>query len=872
MSDPSESTRWSMVERLFSAAQELPVEDRPGFVEKECDGDPELRAELLALLESSEASEEYLLDLAARAGAHSRRRDELGRLAGKRLGAWRLVELIGRGGMGIVYLTERDDDQFRMTAALKILPLGMSSEAQRRKFLSERQILARLNHPNIARILDGGVTEDATPFYVMEFVEGTPIDAYCDQHRLSVDERIELFEGVCRAVEHAHSNLIVHQDLKPGNILVTGEGEVKLLDFGIARILEGDQVDRGDPTGLPGRAMTLSYASPEQVRGEPVSTATDVYSLGLILYELLAGRHPYRHEITGPGQGIAVITDTIPRPPSGVATDPTSAGDVPGSVDPPPEALAARRGTTPPRLKRALAGDLDTIILMALRKEPERRYASVSDFLADLRNARLKRPVGARPDSLSYRASRFLLRNRVAASMSAVALVLLLGLVVISVRSAAKERTQSELVRREASRAEAVTDFLVGLFEFTEAPDGLADTIRARTLVDRGATRILESLDDQPETKTQILGALAQVYGHLGLHDKEVALLEQGVEILRAGSPPDPRELAAYIRRLAGAHAAGRDYPKADSLFPEALELFRRNPPEPRALAGLLLGYAANDAALGKIESALAMNAEATVIFQEEAGDEALATLRSLSDRGMIFRAAEEPDSAAALYEKILPTLRRKGDSGRYLLSTTLNNLGYLRRTQGDLPQANALYREALPIERELKLPVRFLTILSNIASVEESLGNIEEVERLLLERVEFARDTWPGGHWRVGGAEGSLAQFYLTFNRPGEALPYARNQLESFRVQIAEEHAWTTEARVVLGLCLLELDRFQEAEPYFLRAYDAFVTSGGMEHPQTQQLVGRIVTMYRRWGRSEEEARFRRFLLPPEEGGGGSG
>lgn len=864
MSDASESDRWALVERLFGRALDLPSHRRIDFVERECSGDPELRNEVLALLESSESSEEYLLHLAARAGAPASPGEQLGRLAGKRLGAWRLVELIGRGGMGAVYLAERDDEQFRMRAALKILPLGVSSDDQRRRFLSERQILARLNHPSIARILDGGVTEDGTPFYVMEHVEGVPIDRYCDQHRLPLEERLVLFEGVCDAVQHAHRNLIVHQDLKPGNILVTNEAQVKLLDFGIARILESGEGERGDFTGLQGRAMTLAYASPEQVRGEPVSTVSDVYSLGLILYELLAGKHPYRHQIDGPTSAVSVVTSTVPPPPSGLVTAGTPMGDSDDEKEGHPEAVAERRGTNPARLKRALAGDLDTIVLMALRKEPERRYASVADLSLDLRNYRHRLPVSARPDSLSYRLSRFLRRNLMAASLSAVAVLSMLGLAATSLRSAATERAQARVIRQEAARAEAVTGFLVGLFEFTEAPDGLADTLRARTLVDRGATRIIESLDDQPETRVQILGALSQVYGNLGLIDEEVGLLEEALRVLRTDDYQDELVLSRYLRRLADARRGSRNFELAEPYYREALEILGRHPEDRLEWASALMGSAANDAALGRPEPALVMNAEAIDVFRREGGEEALATLRARADRGIIFRAAKQPDSALVVYESLLPVLREKGDSARYLLSTVLNNLGYLSRTQGDFSAAEAMYREALPIERDLNLPIRLLTLLNNLASVEENQGQLGDAEEALSENTAAAHRAWPEGHWRVGQAEGSIALFYLRHGRPDDALPHARNQLESYRVQIAEEHAWTIEAGVVVGVCLMELDRFQEAEPYLLNGYEAFAASQGLEHPKTQELVRHLVTLYRKWGRPSEEQRFRQLVLTP--------
>ena len=286
--------RWKEIELVFSGAFELEGGERDRFVEEHCTGDPELQREVEGLLASLDSAGEYFEELASRIGVPIDPETYAERLVGKRVGNYRLVNLIGRGGMGAVYVAERDDEQFQMKAALKLLPMGLDSDESRRRFLAERQILARLEHPNIARLVDGGVTEDGTPYFVMEHVEGTPIDEYCDTHRLSIPQRLELFLKVCEAVQHAHQNLVVHRDLKPSNILVTESGVVKLLDFGIARVLDSDESGAQTTMTRRTRPMTIAYASPEQILGSSVTTVSDVYTLGVLLYVVLTGRHPYR--------------------------------------------------------------------------------------------------------------------------------------------------------------------------------------------------------------------------------------------------------------------------------------------------------------------------------------------------------------------------------------------------------------------------------------------------------------------------------------------------------------------------------------------------------------------------------------------------
>jgi TolB-like protein/tRNA A-37 threonylcarbamoyl transferase component Bud32/Tfp pilus assembly protein PilF len=393
--------RWQRVKSILDAALARPPEERAGLVTEACAGDPELRAEVDSLLEAGDRAGDSL-------EAGDGLRDSLtktwpGLRRGARVGPYRLLQEIGRGGMGAVYLAERDDQEYRRRVAVKVVRPDMDASAVARRFRQERQILADLDHPHIARLLDGGTTEEGLPYFVMEHVDGSPIDEYCEARHLSIGKRLEVFRTVCSAVAHAHQKGVIHRDLKPDNILVTAEGTPKLLDFGIAKVLDSEApVDR---TATGARLMTPEYASPEQVRGVVVTTATDVYSLGVLLYRLLTGRGPYRAEAVRMLELARAICDQEPAPPSTVAGAET---------------------------RRLLAGDLDAIVLRALRKEPERRYGSVEDFSEDVRRHLEGRPVTTRRDGLGYRAGRFVRRNR-AAVLAAVAVAavasLLSGLV-----------------------------------------------------------------------------------------------------------------------------------------------------------------------------------------------------------------------------------------------------------------------------------------------------------------------------------------------------------------------------------------------------------------------------------------------------------
>ena len=397
--------RWQQVKALFEQALERPPDERAAFLDQACHGDEALRREVRSLLSShDDGFLDEPLSLDAPSG------DDGAAHTGQRIGAYRLVREIGHGGMGAVYLAERADGQFHQQVAVKFVRHGVDSDTLRRRFRAERQILARLEHPHIARLIDGGVSEDGLPYLAMEYVEGTRIDHYCDAHHLSTNERLRLFLAVCEAVHYAHQNLIVHRDLKPSNILVTEGGTVKLLDFGIAKLLDDNAaatpLDEVPRTGM--RVMTPEYASPEQIRGEPVTTAFDVYALGIILYELLAGQRPYRLSGLSPGEMERIVCEKAPARPSTAVTREAQTDATRAAT---PEEISRMRSTQPDKLRRRLAGDLDTIVMMALHKDPSRRYRSVGQLSEDLRRHLDGLPVTARPDSFAYRISKFIRRH-----------------------------------------------------------------------------------------------------------------------------------------------------------------------------------------------------------------------------------------------------------------------------------------------------------------------------------------------------------------------------------------------------------------------------------------------------------------------------
>jgi serine/threonine protein kinase len=507
-------SNWPRVKELFSAAVELAPHERLSFLKQACAHDENLRDEVWALVSAHESSGDFIqkpaiIDLRL---LENDRAEGNAALAGQQIGNYQIVRELGRGGMGTVYLAARVDKIFEKQVALKIIKRGMDSDAIVKRFVMERQILANLDHPNIARMIDGGTTDDGLPYFVLEYIEGTTITRYCDERHLNTIDRVRLFRQVCAAVQFAHQNLIVHRDLKPSNIIVTEDGTPKLLDFGIAKLLSGSNAV--EPTMTANRVLTPEYASPEELRGLTVNTSSDVYSLGVVLYELLSGRRPFVFETRSPENVARVITSTQPIKPSVAITrnDTESRSGEDRNLS--PEIISRTRDGNVEKLRRRLAGDLDNILLKALRKEPERRYASVQEFSEDLRRHLEGLPVHARPDKLSYRTSKFITRHKAGVAAAMVVLLTLLSATVITswqARVARRERAKAE--RRFRDVRNLTNSFL---FDFHDSIAELSGATKAREMVVKKAQEYLDSLAQEAGDDRELLWELSTAYLKLG--------------------------------------------------------------------------------------------------------------------------------------------------------------------------------------------------------------------------------------------------------------------------------------------------------------------------------------------------------------------
>jgi serine/threonine-protein kinase len=825
--------RWRRIEALFDEAAALPAGERPAFLSRACGADLELRAEVESLLAADEQADGFLAEPVVSGATPPVS------LAGRLVGVYRVESKLGEGGMSTVYLAVRADDAYHKKVALKVLGYGAERTDLSARFRAERQILASLDHPGIARLLDGGTTEDGRPYLVMEYIEGLPLDRYCDEHRLGLEARIDLVLQVCAAVQYAHQNLVVHRDIKPSNILVAADGVPRLLDFGIAKLLEGAELPGTlDPTLTGQRLMTPQYASPEQVQGGAITTATDVYSLGVLLYVLLTGRLPYRV----PGSGAdalqrAVVEQDPDRPSTAVARATREEGPRPSErvagETPTQDALSAARGLRPPQHRRKLRGDLDNIVLTALRKEPERRYASVGHLSEDLRRYREQLPVAARPATLGYRVRKFVGRHKVGVGAAATALAVILGLAATMTVQAIRLARQRDEIRAERDKALEVRGFLEEVFAGSDPAEARGETVTARELLDKGASRVMAKLEGQPETQAALALAIGKVYLGLGLNDQATPLLQRSLaqrQRLHGDSHPD---VADSLLALSVLDQNRGDLAQAEARQRRALAIQRRHLGDgDRRVGDTLTDLSVTLLARARYPEAETVVREALAIHRGSSGGQE-AVAYDLNNLASVLRRSGRLAEAEATYRDALAAARAVFGPAHPQLARTINNLGVVLRDRGDLAGAEPLMREALAMSRRLygeQHPDVALQ-LSNLASLRGARGDDAEWMSMARQSLEMRRKLFGPDHEQVA----------MSLNNLGEAteqrgdLPGARSLYEeALRIQrkaLGPEHPRCAVALTHLAdLSLAERD-FARAESLAREGLEIRRKALGVEH-----------------------------------------
>lgn len=852
------------MQAIFDAASELNPDHRDEFLREQCSGDKQLEQEVRSLLEADQEQHSLLDGLAVDYVSHA----ESVEYEGRQVGPYTLGKMIGSGGMGLVFIATRTDRQFRREVALKLIREGRLTEEIKRRFEGERQILARLDHPNIARLFDVGFAENGCPYFTMEYVDGAPIDEYCRENNLTIEERLGLFLQVCDAVEYAQNKAVIHRDLKPSNVLVTSNREAKLLDFGIAKLISEDATHAMTELTRTGmRVMTPAYAAPEQIRGEPVSAATDVYSLGVILYELLTDQRPYSVKDSSQHELEHAICSTDPVKPS-IAVDTDTQNLLAGQLS--TEEHDLEKTTTIPRLQnrsRRLRGDLDNICLMALRKEPERRYQNAAQLIADINRHIEGRPVIARSSTLGYRLQKFLQRNAAVVITGLAASLLVIFLISYYTIQLTKER---DLARQESQKAAVVSDFLTEMFEIADPGRTRGETITARELLERGVKRINDDLDQQPQIRAELLHVIGNVYYGLGLYEES-------------------------LRQLM-----------------HSLELYRNLGGNALAEGSILHGMANATDALGRTDSALVLFQSSMTIFDqlEPNADAMLARAAAETDMAVIYRHRGEYAVAESLYSAGLAVRREQLGEVNDDVAHSLNHIGRLYYNQGDYERAEPYLREALSIRLKL-LGDRDPATLASFGAIaglysklgrydssrvyfgkaltgfQKSLGedhpysvasmssygsSLFEVGE--LDSAKFWHEKalskhsaiFPPGHIRRSYSLLGLGEVYIARGEYIEAEDYLKRALQIRRNNLPADHVNVADVELQLGKALMGQTRFEEAREILERSLDTFMQRRGLDDQNTQQVLSTLTKLYEELNERTELERVSRLLMEQQE------
>ena len=831
----TDADRLRQVRELFDSAMDLDPGARRAFLDRAETYATEIRREVGDLITRAEVTEAGFAPFGGSSAG----------LIGQRLGAYHVVRLAGTGGMGAVYEAVRADDQYRKRVAIKVVQGGLGSGLAMARFRLERQILATLEHKNIATLVDGGMAPDGRPFLVMEFVEGQPITTWCDERRLSVADRLRLFRQVCGAVQHAHRKLVIHRDLKPGNILVTADGTVKLLDFGIAKLTGPDSDAEGLPLTRGGaRAFTPEYASPEQIRGDFLTTASDVYSLGVVLFELVAGRRPHAPR----GSALvdierAVLDEAVPRP-SAVVT----------------EEVAARRGErNAARLRRRLHGELDSVILTAAKTELDGRYASVDALSDDIRRYLEGLPVAAQRGWAGYRVAKFLKRNRGVAAVSALLLIALAGGIVSTV---------AEARRAEAAQArtERVNGFLRALLRSVKPTTGGRD-VPISEVLDSAARRVESELGTDPATGAELETVIGESYRALGRYEDAERHFVTALGHRRRGSGDASASAAVGWSNLGGVLLAKGEIDRADSAYNRALAIYR--PAAGRSdslLASLIESQGSIANAKGRPADAERLHREVLALRRASLGDRADMVAFAMNNVAVALGNQNRWAGAESLHRAAVGILRSNHPEPNALVADAEDALATALDIQGKTAEAESAYVRVLELRRTVtgvEHPQYSWTVF-NYAMFTFARGNFAKAAALSRSVLAQRGKGLPESHPAIAA---SLQTLGRALDKDGNFAGGERSLRESLdlRKRYLPAESWLiASSEGVLADHFILVRDFSKAQALALSADRIMVAALGNDHPTTQTNLRRLVTLYEQWGRPERAAEFTARLKSP--------
>ncbi|MCB1055058.1 MAG: serine/threonine protein kinase [Acidobacteria bacterium] len=823
---------WEQAKKILPKLRQLPVEERLAFLADVSKGDPELFEELHSFLDADAEAISFLDAPPIRL-----LEEELAPLSeGSQVGSYRLIKTLGTGGMGVVYLARRIGEEFEREVALKVLQVGQTSPEAEKRFLREMGILAKLHHPNIARLFEGGRTDDGRLYYLMEHVEGQAIDSYCREHRLSLEQRLRLFQKVCAAVQYAHTQLVVHRDIKPSNVLVTEDGEPKLLDFGIARPLEETGSAPRVPTGTGHKLLTPEYASPEQLSGQHIGTQSDVYSLGVLLYQLLSGTKPFRAAGQSLEEFLQEVLQKPPAPPSVAAA----------GTRVPREAVGAQKGW-----QRHLKGDLDRIILVALRKEPERRYGSGQQLSDDLDRYLEGRPVQARADTWGYKAGKLVGRHPWKIAVTAL-------VILASVASSFVMTQQRDQVIRERDRAREATTFLVNLFREADPQDIKASNISALELLEHGSEVLLTTSTMDPQLRTDLLMSIGSVYSDLELAEQALPLHLASLEALRAAGETETAEYGEELSNTALTYYYMGRYDESEELYRQSSTVFdkalpskfdQRNASLKNNFAGLLLAQGRHEEAEELFREALALRTHLLGAHDPE-------VLEAKNNLAATLTMQSKYEEAEALFRELLAIRQKELSPTDRNLASSLHNLGWNLSSQERYEEALEFQERGLDIELQafdLPHPSVARTLL-NICGTLEKLLRQEEAEERCREAVQMLTAVYGPDHPETAIAQHNLARTLFTAGKYNQALEACEAGLAGRRASLPADHPHIAHSLSLIGEIREAQGFFKEAEAIHRESLERRrASSAGQDHIDLLNGIEKLGYFLKRRGESQE-------------------
>lgn len=846
-----DTEKLSRIKTLFEEAQKLNKADRIKFIKTRCGNDEELITEITSLLHSLENTEDFLeaplklIDEDREAFADP--------LLGKQIGNFIIDGEAGIGGMGVVYSGKRNDKEFEQKVAIKILKYGFNSKYHLGRFQIERQTLANLQHPNIAGLLDGGTTADGLPYLVMEYIDGMPVTVYSTKKNLSLNQKLELFRQICGAVQYAHKNLVIHRDIKPGNILVTQTGIPKLLDFGIAKLMDDDFSESDSNLTQTGMwHLTPDYASPEQINGEKITTASDIYSLGILLYQLTTGVLPYKITNNSPAVITKIVTEENILKPSEqvkITEEITSLESIENKLA--DSARNQKKVTKPEKLSRSLRGDLDNIILKAMHKDPERRYSSVEQFSEDIRRHLAGLPVIAQKDTAAYRLSKFIKRHKIGFFTSLLFFVLLISSVILISWQADKAANERDIAQQESKKAEAVNQFLQQMLSSPD-PQESGRNVKVYDVLEKASKEVKTKFKNQPKVAAAINSTIGNTFTNLGEFKEAKKHLVRALELNKKNYGIESKETAASMHDLAEYYDWVGKLKAADTLFNEAENIFENLPvKQPSLMANNLTDYGLLKNDMGNYKEAKLLLVKALNFLENTESPDSAEIATTINDLAVTLDYLKDLDGAEKNYLQAQKIFISQLGKKRPEVASTYNNLGLICVEKKEYNKAKVY------LEKSLKLKIELLgkdhpnvgLALNNMGSVyllTEKYKTAEEYFRAALKN--FSKSLKPGHMWFA------MSDYWLGRSLMGEkkyasAEIYFKKSLLIREKVFSKNHYMTCLSRGDLGISLLKQNKLTEAEKLLLNAFNHYRNEVGKQDKNSLRFAENLVELYKKKG-----------------------